>query len=68
MPFMTRLRVSDSWTDWDIAGEKTEPIASLWCYEGVAYTHIILSGLRFLAAVWHWIYWDLELFRDPRTG
>ena len=17
---------------------------------------------------WHWVYWDLELFRDPRTG
>ena len=22
----------------------------------------------FLAAIWHWAYWDLELFRDPRTG
>jgi photosystem II CP47 chlorophyll apoprotein len=22
----------------------------------------------FLAAIWHWVYWDLELFRDPRTG
>jgi len=65
---MTRLGVSDSWTGWDIAGERSEPIASLWCYEGVAYTHIILSGLCFLAAVWHWVYWDLELFRDPRTG
>lgn len=68
MPFMTRLGVSDSWTGWDIAGEKTEPIVTLWCYEGVAYSHIILSGLCFLAAVWHWVYWDLELFRDPRTG
>jgi photosystem II CP47 chlorophyll apoprotein len=18
--------------------------------------------------IWHWVYWDLELFRDPRTG
>merc|ERR1712154_424930 len=26
------------------------------------------SGLCFLAAIWHWVYWDLELFRDPRTG
>jgi photosystem II CP47 chlorophyll apoprotein len=24
--------------------------------------------LLFLAAVWHWVYWDLDLFRDPRTG
>merc|ERR1712178_316590 len=27
-----------------------------------------LSGLCFLAAVWHWVYWDLDLFRAPRTG
>merc|ERR1712187_441348 len=31
-------------------------------------SHIILSGMCFLAAIWHWVYWDLELFRDPRTG
>jgi photosystem II CP47 chlorophyll apoprotein len=36
--------------------------------EGVATAHIVLSGLLFLAACWHWVYWDLELFRDPRTG
>ena len=40
----------------------------LWSYEGVALTHIVLSGLCFLAAIWHWVYWDLDLFRDPRTG
>jgi photosystem II CP47 chlorophyll apoprotein len=22
----------------------------------------------FLAAIWHWVYWDLDLFQDPRTG
>ena len=21
-----------------------------------------------MASIWHWVYWDLELFRDPRTG
>jgi photosystem II CP47 chlorophyll apoprotein len=21
-----------------------------------------------LASIWHWTFWDLELFRDPRTG
>eukprot|EP00956_Cyclotella_meneghiniana_P044707 scaffold331504_cov1255-Cyclotella_meneghiniana.AAC.3 len=26
------------------------------------------QGMCFLAAIWHWVYWDLELFRDPRTG
>ena len=40
----------------------------IWSYEGVAAAHIILSGLLFLAAIWHWVYWDLQLFRDPRTG
>jgi hypothetical protein len=28
--------------------------------------HIGLSGL-FAASIWHWVMWDLELFRDPRT-
>ena len=40
----------------------------LWTYEGVAYSHIVLSGLCLLAACWHWLYWDLELFRDPQSG
>jgi hypothetical protein len=29
--------------------------------------HIGLSGLLFAASIWHWVMWDLELFRDPRT-
>merc|ERR1712066_883593 len=53
MPFMTRLGITDSW--------------GFWSFEGVALAHIGLSGLCFLASVWHWVYWDLELFRDPRT-
>ncbi|TYH83710.1 hypothetical protein ES332_D02G149300v1 [Gossypium tomentosum] len=30
--------------------------------------HIVFSGLCFLAAIWHWVYWDLEIFCDERTG
>ena len=67
MPFMTRLGVTDSWGGWSITGESVSN-PGLWSYEGVALTHIVLSGLCFLAAIWHWVYWDLELFRDPRTG
>jgi len=67
MPFMARLGITDSWGGWSITGE-TVTNFSLWTFEGVAATHIILSGLLFLAAVWHWVYWDLELFQDPRTG
>jgi len=39
-----------------------------WSYEGVALAHIVLSGLCFLAALWHWDFWDLEIFRDPRKS
>jgi photosystem II CP47 chlorophyll apoprotein len=34
----------------------------------VAGAHIMFSGLCFLAAIWHWVYWDLEIFCDERTG
>ncbi len=67
LPFMTRLGVVNSWGGWSINGYSiTNP--GFWSYEGVAVAHIVLSGLLFLAALWHWVYWDLELFRDPRTG
>jgi photosystem II CP47 chlorophyll apoprotein len=67
LPFMARLGVTKSWGGWSITGENATD-AGIWSFEGVAAAHIILSGLLFLAAVWHWVYWDLELFRDPRTG
>nr|AMD08022.1 photosystem II CP47 chlorophyll apoprotein [Euglena mutabilis] len=67
LPFMTRLGVTKSWGAWSILGESTTN-PGIWSFEGVAAAHIILSGLLFLAAIWHWVYWDLQLFRDPRTG
>ncbi|KAI3967597.1 hypothetical protein MKW92_003472 [Papaver armeniacum] len=54
IPFMTRLGITNSWGWLD--------------YEGVAGAHILFSGLCFLAAIWHWVYWDLEIFCDERTG
>ena len=66
LPFMTRLGVTESWSGWSV-GEGIHTGPGIWSYEGVAATHIILSGLCFLAAIWHWVYWDLDLFRDPRT-
>lgn len=27
-----------------------------------------MCGLLWLASFWHWVYWDLDLFRDRRTG
>jgi photosystem II CP47 chlorophyll apoprotein len=67
LPFMARLGVTQSWGGWSVTGESAvDP--GYWSFEGVAAAHIVLSGLLFLAACWHWVYWDLELFRDPRTG
>jgi photosystem II CP47 chlorophyll apoprotein len=68
MPFMARLGVTDSWAGWSVVPGKTTIDPGFWSFEGVAAAHIALSGLLFLAAVWHWVFWDLELFRDPRTG
>jgi len=63
MPFMARLGITESWGGWTITGESsTTP--GIWSFEGVALTHIILSGLLFLAAIWHWVYWDLDFSRS----
>lgn len=67
LPFMTRLGITQSWGGWTISGD-TSTNPGIWSYEGVATAHILLSGGLFAAALWHWVYWDLELFRDPRTG
>jgi len=67
IPFMSRLGVTQSWGGWNVTGE-TVANPGFWTFEGVAMAHIILAGLLFLAACWHWVYWDLELFTDPRTG
>jgi photosystem II CP47 chlorophyll apoprotein len=76
MPFMTRLGVTDSWGGWRITGEAVSA-PGLWSYEGVALTHIVLSGLCFLAAIWlilirysllriwsfprYWYFWPRDL-------
>ncbi len=78
MPFMARLGVTSSWTGWDLTGAtaafdldslgfwgKALPFST---FEGVAVAHILFSGLLMLAAIWHWTYWDLELWEDSRTG
>jgi photosystem II CP47 chlorophyll apoprotein len=68
LPFMARLGVTKSWGGWSIVPGESAADAGFWSFEGVATAHIILSGLLMLASIWHWVYWDLELFRDPRTG
>jgi len=67
MPFMARLGITGSWSGWDITGA-TGVDPGFWSFEGVAVAHIVFSGLLMLAAIWHWTYWDLELWEDSRTG
>ena len=43
-------------------GAATLNISSLWFFESVSISHLILSGLLALSAFWHWAYWDLDLF------
>ncbi len=67
IPFMTRLGVVDSWSGWSMLGESASgSSAVLWSYEAVGTSHIILAGLLFAASIWHWTYWDLDLFRNRR--
>jgi photosystem II CP47 chlorophyll apoprotein len=67
LPFITRIGITQSWTNWTITGEAVKNFG-FWSYEGVALSHIVLSGLLILSSIWHWTFWDLDLFRDPRTG
>lgn len=36
-----------------------------WAYETVISAHAALSGLLILASLWHWSFWDLDLFSGP---
>lgn len=67
MPFVARLGVTTSWQGWSITGE-TVANPGFWTFEMVAIAHIIYSGLSFLAACWHWVYWDIATFYDEETG
>ena len=63
--FMARLGITSSWNGWDITGA-TGVDPGFWSFEGVA-PHIVFSGLLMLASIWHWRYWDLDLWEDSRT-
>jgi len=60
IPFVTRLGIAHLWGGWNITcGAITN--SGIWSYESVAATHIVFSGLCFLADIWHWVYWDPRL-------
>ena len=39
-----------------------------WTYECVIVAHWTLSGMLYLAGLWHWAYWDLNMFIDGLSG
>jgi len=61
LPFMARLVLPNSVVEryWRRSNR------SVYGHLKAAAAHIILSGWLFLAAVWHWVYWDLELLEIP---
>jgi len=66
IPMMMRLGITASWKGWNITNLLyLNP--GVWSFEGVAITHYILAFLLFLAASWHWVWWDLDLFSDEKN-
>ena len=71
MPFMSRIGVTDSWGGWSITGESISN-PGFWSFEGVALSHIGLSGLLFLlnfifsqfdAVILHYVLFNSHLIR-----
>lgn len=74
-PFMSRIGVHESVDGFilgllfnDGPGNISIGAASGWTYELVIAAHILLCGLMFLASLWHWSYWDLDLFINSASG
>nr|YP_003795264.2 photosystem II 47 kDa protein [Chromera velia]ADJ66506.2 photosystem II 47 kDa protein [Chromera velia] len=38
-----------------------------WTFESVALAHFGLSGMLILASMWHWYYWNLDLFENDNV-
>ncbi|PHT69667.1 Photosystem II CP47 reaction center protein [Capsicum annuum] len=66
IPSMTHLGITNSWGVWSITGGTVTNLG-IWSYKVVPGAHIVFSGLCFLAAIWHWVYWDLKIFCDERS-
>ena len=67
MPFMARLGVLSSWSRW--TSLPIDPTTtSAWSIEAVCISHLLLAGLLWAASLWHWVFWDLDVFRDLRSN
>jgi photosystem II CP47 chlorophyll apoprotein len=63
--FVMPMSITDSWGGWSITGESVSN-PGLWSFEGVALSHIVLSGMCFSCDLA--LGMGFRLFRDPRTG
>ena len=70
LPFLARLGTTGSWSGWrlDAPLDVSTKTASIWTVEGIAVAHVLLAGLLWAASLWHWVFWDLDLFRDRRSN
>jgi photosystem II CP47 chlorophyll apoprotein len=68
---MTRIGVNDSASGWSTGtsySADATAAGAAWTYESVIVAHVVLSGALYLAALWHWAYWDLNMFIDSTSG
>lgn len=65
LPFISRLGALSSSFGWT---EGLSSSTSIWSYELVATSHILLSGLLMLSSQWHWAYSELDIFISLTTG
>jgi photosystem II CP47 chlorophyll apoprotein len=84
LPFMSRLGITQSWANYNIINNNTNTVNNvvnnniennnlienniLWSYESVSIAHILLSGALLMAAIWHWVYWDLDIFNNNNAS
>jgi photosystem II CP47 chlorophyll apoprotein len=60
IPFLCRLGVIRSLYPWSLGIKLSINLS--WTYETMNMAHIFLSGFSIFAAIWHWAYWDFNLF------
>jgi photosystem II CP47 chlorophyll apoprotein len=66
VPFTNRLGVVSSVYGWSTGLTSNNNLH--WSFETVVLTHLALSGLLILASLWHWSYWDLDMFVTTLTN
>ena len=60
IPFISRLGVLCSLYNWSLGIEFN--LKPSWTYETVFLAHLSLSGSLIVSSLWHWAYWDIEVF------